>query len=83
MVLTNSVGDLVTLHPEGLVKIKFLDIDPQMVLYIDVQPDCSNRYESPSTKKEDQGKNLKRRHVRIHGAGKSLDVGDAVNWGGS
>lgn len=80
LVITNALGDLLTPHPVELVKIKFIDIDGETVLKIDVQPDPKNRYESPSTKKEDQGKNIMRTHVRIHASAKALEGADLIAW---
>lgn len=82
LVITNALGDLLTPHPAELVKLKFIEVDQKTILKIDVEADATSRYESPSVKKEDQGKNLKRTHVRIHSSAKALEGQDLINWWG-
>lgn len=80
MVITNALGDLLKPNPVELVKMKFIEIDGETILRIQVQGDPKHRYESPSTKKEDAGKNIPKTHVRIHATAKALDVGEAIAW---
>lgn len=78
--ITNTFGDLLRPNPVELVKMRFIEIDGETILRLDVQGDPMTRYESPSTKKQDAGKNILRTHVRIHASAKALDVGDAISW---
>ncbi len=79
-VITSALGDLLRPHPVELVKMEFVDIDSETVLRIDVTPDPANRYESPSVKPADQGKNIPRTHVRIHGTAEALEGQALINW---
>ena len=80
LILANSFGDLLRPHPVELIKMSFIDIDDTCILRIDVQPDSQNRYESPSTRREDSGKNIARTHVRVHASAKALEGESLINW---
>lgn len=71
LVITNALGDLLRPHPVELVMPRFLEVDGETILRIDVQGDPTTRYESPSTRKEDDGKNLPRTHVRVGASAKA------------
>lgn len=80
LALTSTFGDLLRPNPVELVSLKFIESGGDVVLRIDVRADHRTRYESPSTKKEDIGKNLARTHVRIHGSVRALEGQDLINW---
>ncbi len=80
LVLTNALGDVLRPHPVELVTLRFVAIDGETILRIDVRPDPAHRYESASTRPEDAGKKLSRTYVRVTGSAKVLEGQDLINW---
>ena len=78
--IVNTFGDLLRPNPVELVRLTPIEIDGQTILRIDVNADRRNHYQSPSTKKDDTGKNILRLHVRIHASVKGLDPVEAIAW---
>jgi len=80
LMITNALGDLVRPNPVELVTLRFVEIDGHTVLVVSVQADPVHRYESPSTRRDDLGKNLSRTYVRMHSAARTLEGGDLLAW---
>ena len=80
LLLTNALGDVLRPNPVELVTLRFVEIDGETVLRIDVQPDPTTRYESVSARAEDAGKKLFRTYVRMHGSTRALEGQDLINW---